>query len=700
MSANLDVLFDSAMSNYSAVSLQKLYQGIKSSDSPADYSELLGMLFEAWDNEDGIYDELQANFTIQVLMLKAGDSAVFRRALNNAVKKLLPPYLSKSGLIRTLGLSDSSISLHEALRRYHNLLSVNNNTLAFLSGTARWGIISNVDALAGTLTFDPLAGTGPSSIPLNKLLSEGTMFTRNVDSQRLSAMSGRALGSGTEYRKIAYNRALSNIDDEHIEMIARATHIPQVMGEEEFVAWWSNTGSLGNSATAALRGSCKARSLQEMNLLLEKELASGNKEELTEEQLESYKQFFVKISPALILRESKQFGQVILQLSSFMNDEQLKETLSCLETKCSFLPANIDGASLEVFAPLGDMNVKVLAKVFAALCLFMPVDYMATLCGRMPLKAMNVLAELLDDEDLLPALEDAPVSADLYMYIWKNRAKRTSALLGVLTIGNVVKVLNQSRLPKAWQSAARDLKTTLMDKADFQGFLLESAGKDVKLITSALQAAHVLASGERQSLLVKFSRLDRSMQEHIESGIGQKLVRDANKDESSNVNEEPMYSSVASIKRLRLELEDIVNVQQPENREALKTARAHGDFRENSEFDAAKERRNFLSRRRSDLERILGQVLAVNFSDVAPALHAVVGSTVTLDLTTGEQEIYYLLGAWDGNPEKSYLSYKTRLGEAIYNHEVGTQVELPGGKSAVLAKVEVLPAEVIAEMDA
>ena len=175
-------------------------------------------------------------------------------------------------------------------------------------------------------------------------------------------------------------------------------------------------------------------------------------------------------------------------------------------------------------------------------------------------------------------------------------------------------------------------------------------------------------------------------------------MQEANSGAPAAKTNEPLYSSIASIRKLKEEYDNIVSVEQPKNREALKTARAHGDFRENSEFDAAKERRNFLTRRRSELERIMNQIQAVDLSTVKIEDHAVLGCTVTLEDPNGNAEVYHLLGAWDGNPDKRYLSYKTRMGEAIHHHKVGTTLDLPGGKRAVLAKVEPLSAEIVAEL--
>ncbi|MBR2871928.1 MAG: GreA/GreB family elongation factor, partial [Lentisphaeria bacterium] len=152
--------------------------------------------------------------------------------------------------------------------------------------------------------------------------------------------------------------------------------------------------------------------------------------------------------------------------------------------------------------------------------------------------------------------------------------------------------------------------------------------------------------------------------------------------------------------RMQDELDDLINVQIPENREALKTARAHGDFRENSEFDAAKERRNYLRRRREELEHDLSVIQAMMMKDVVVENTAVIGSVVELEFSDNTKESYFLLGARDGDPDKKYLSYRSRLGTAILGHSVGDSFEVPGNRQCKLTAVKALPAELIAELDA
>ncbi len=67
-------------------------------------------------------------------------------------------------------------------------------------------------------------------------------------------------------------------------------------------------------------------------------------------------------------------------------------------------------------------------------------------------------------------------------------------------------------------------------------------------------------------------------------------------------------------------------------------------------------------------------------------MHAVVA---VQDLSTGHDEHYTILGAWDGNPEQGILSYLTVIGQALLGHKVGETIELPNesGQGSRSAKI-------------
>ena len=194
------------------------------------------------------------------------------------------------------------------------------------------------------------------------------------------------------------------------------------------------------------------------------------------------------------------------------------------------------------------------------------------------------------------------------------------------------------------------------------------------------------------------ARNSDELREYLENGAARKLISaDSGVSAPAETTE---FTSALSRQRMQDELDDLVNVQIPENREALKTARAHGDFRENAEFDAAKERRNYLRRRREELERDLASIQAILMRDVVVEDTAVLGSVVDLEFSDNTKETCYLLGARDGDPEKKYLSYRSRLGAAILGRAVGDTFDVPGGRTCKLCAVRPLPPELIAELDA
>ena len=157
-------------------------------------------------------------------------------------------------------------------------------------------------------------------------------------------------------------------------------------------------------------------------------------------------------------------------------------------------------------------------------------------------------------------------------------------------------------------------------------------------------------------------------------------------------------TSVASHRRLAAELENLINVQIPENAAAVALARSYGDLRENAEYDAAKEKRRFLHRRRAELEKTLGFIRSTDFKDVAVNGQVVVGSLVRLQSASGSIREYYVLGAWDGDPEKNRISYKTRIGETLMDKKVGDKVDIPEAGAFTIKEILPLPEDLRKEL--
>ena len=141
---------------------------------------------------------------------------------------------------------------------------------------------------------------------------------------------------------------------------------------------------------------------------------------------------------------------------------------------------------------------------------------------------------------------------------------------------------------------------------------------------------------------------------------------------------EALVVSWSSLLKREAELEELVNKKIPENSKEIGVARSYGDLRENFEFKAAKEMQAVLMRRKSELERDLHRARGTAFEN--PDLSQVsIGTVVTLRETSADrEEIYTILGAWDGDPDRAVISYQTAIGQSLLGHRLGEEIELNG----------------------
>lgn len=125
-------------------------------------------------------------------------------------------------------------------------------------------------------------------------------------------------------------------------------------------------------------------------------------------------------------------------------------------------------------------------------------------------------------------------------------------------------------------------------------------------------------------------------------------------------------------------LERLIKVDIPID---LATAAAHGDLRENAEYQAAKEKQAFsMTRLRELRERELGAEV-VRPRDFPDDIVTLLKRVRIKDVETGSVEEYIILGDGDTDLEKDIISYQAPLAACLIGHKQGDVVEakLPGG---------------------
>ncbi|HVU33008.1 MAG TPA: GreA/GreB family elongation factor, partial [Opitutaceae bacterium] len=105
----------------------------------------------------------------------------------------------------------------------------------------------------------------------------------------------------------------------------------------------------------------------------------------------------------------------------------------------------------------------------------------------------------------------------------------------------------------------------------------------------------------------------------------------------------------------------------------------HGDLRENSEFKMAKQDQSVLMAQKAQLERDLARARVTDFKD-ASTDQVGVGTVVEVkNAGSGAATTYTILGAWDGDPDRHIISYKTAIGAALLGKKRGETVKVKTG---------------------
>lgn len=129
-------------------------------------------------------------------------------------------------------------------------------------------------------------------------------------------------------------------------------------------------------------------------------------------------------------------------------------------------------------------------------------------------------------------------------------------------------------------------------------------------------------------------------------------------------------------KKLEEEIKILDKELKTELPRALKTAIAMGDLRENAEYHAAKDRRDFVMARLAQLRQRLSDLAMINL-DKIPRDRISLGSTVVLfDIEKKEEITYKLVTSEDSDAEQGAISTTSPIGRGLLNKQEGDEVEI------------------------
>ncbi|NQU07585.1 MAG: transcription elongation factor GreA [Candidatus Abyssubacteria bacterium] len=133
--------------------------------------------------------------------------------------------------------------------------------------------------------------------------------------------------------------------------------------------------------------------------------------------------------------------------------------------------------------------------------------------------------------------------------------------------------------------------------------------------------------------------------------------------------------------KLRAELDELKKVRRPEIARMLEKARAHGDLRENAEYDAAKHQQGLLEGRIATLGQTLARARIFE-PGAAGDGKAYLGCFIKLkDLGRGDQFEYHLVGAEEADATAGKISIASPVGKALLGLKAGdtAEIRVPAG---------------------
>ena len=259
------------------------------------------------------------------------------------------------------------------------------------------------------------------------------------------------------------------------------------------------------------------------------------------------------------------------------------------------------------------------------------------------------------------ALSLRTLGPDALSWICRERNKTAEASFSHQVGLSVLNNIESDYLEDGPRKSNRLQALVMEDRELITDFLKDVDTNDISNFAKKLLNSPAFPDLDRKSLM---ARIIKSYPDTGELMKGSVTKRDKS-----------LIVSWESLERKKEEYKDLVENRIPQNIKDISIARSYGDLRENFEYKAAKDMQAVLNRRKGEVAQELNLAKPTDFKG-ADSSAVNVGTIVTLKAEDGKVVDYTILGAWDGDPEKKILSYKSVVAKGLINKEVGEKVSV------------------------
>ena len=681
---NLDELLIKATESDDQQVLSEILSEISKIETMSDnIKDGISMIIESWQSAP-FSSPNKTQFLIDTAQFFDQDFTELRATLPSVLKKTIPKGINKTTAIKFLEVRKETVPLSKIYSRYLKLLELKTDRIFYNTHSNKWGIIGKPDWITSTITLLKLNGTALREAELTLILDRIYIFDPKINIQKL--LDSSKLPEYKELIRTLNDNAYTPIGKNILAKAILSLFVPDKLNLQAYAKWIKASKSNNNDNKV---GSIdNVRSVSELNILLRDQPSLS----ISEDNIPKLSAIFNTIKPSSPKKDFIEWAETIGLISKTLTPEQITSVIpkdniiiDMFWPNCSELENSV---GLETWCQL---KAGVLPAWASVTEIIKGIEYLKTLCLYLPWRNWKSITSRFKVEELETLFNETVrlSNPEALLWVWRNRTKISDTLLRKLNHINFFSAISRGIEGAIWQAAGKELKSLIQDNKEFQNIILKKNNEaSIVEFLEKLHSTDSFTTIEKQSLIVKLSRRFPILKEIFESGKVKKITSENDKETTLQSKDEIYITSTKSFNEKIAELNDIVNVQIPENTQAIATARAHGDLRENAEYAAAKERQKYLNEHRALLEMRIAKTRPTDFSDIVVTDKVIVGSTVHLKIDDSQKtEVYHILGSWDSVPEKKYLSYETELGKLLINKKIGESVTLPGDKRCTIEKI-------------
>ncbi len=697
MNANLEECILKAIESDNKKDLDDILELLENEKMTDTLKEYISLVIDNWlKNPDK--QQNKVFFLIELSkFFKEGDFPELRAALALAIKSFLPTGSNKTTAIKALGVRNKEMPLSKVYTRYSYLKKLQKGQIFHNNLSKTWGITGEIDWIVGTIALFNFNGTLAQDMELESFFDNSCLFKNIEEIKKLQKLKKEPKKS--EIITILKENSVTTLDDNELKNILLELLVPGMLSLDEFNSWFQKDDNEEDSDGKETSPQ-SARSIQELHNILVGNQASP--EIFTKEVKSGISHILNLLKPSSGLKEYLLWADCIcLQL-----DHYSKEDINLLipvnkQVQNIVWPEESEEGNeiwIGIWTQLKALSLSSWIKYTEEV---KGMEYLKQILNSLPWKVWPILTGKLSTTFIESIIEEANkiTNPEMLLWIWKNKSKISTEAINKLNYTVVIPAIYKAKSGALWQTAPKELKKLLLGDSEFQKTILKDESENgIIALLEFLNNTQALTLHDRQTLIVKLSRLSNKIRIILQSDRARLLITSKQQKSEDSAKNETFITSFKSYNEKIAELQDIINRQIPENTEAIATARAHGDLRENAEFAAAKERQKFLNEYRMLLESRISTTMPTDFSEIQIKDTVVVGSTIIIEYEDKTSETFHILGSWDSNPSKKYISYETDLGQAIIGQKINDTVNLPGNKICRIIKIEPLSKDIVDEL--